>query len=131
MGGNKSGESAVVAGTAEELRTVVKRREDELALCRRQIETLELTRQNLAEELVAAAGKADAYERETRDVRQLQADHRELQRRHASALELMGEREEQVDELKQDLEDMKQMYQEQMSVFLAKMEASKQAGADA
>lgn len=117
-----SSSSSNKGATPEQLETLLRYREGELASYTARLAALESTRDSLAEELVSTTQQSETLRAEVASLPGLRAELEALRRRHSSALELMGERDEQVEELRADLQDVKQMYREQIDMLVGQIE---------
>eukprot|EP00898_Chlorokybus_atmophyticus_P006683 jgi/Chlat1/7015/Chrsp56S06690 len=109
-------------GLVERLEGLLRQREGELDSCMRRLDSLEATRNSLAEELVSVTTQCERLAKEAGKLPGLLVEMDALRKRHASALELMGEREEQAEELRADLMDVKELYRDQIDMLVSQIE---------
>ncbi|KAJ9527464.1 hypothetical protein QJQ45_025788, partial [Haematococcus lacustris] len=93
-----------------------------------EVRALELTRDRLAEELVAAAQTSDQAREVLHTVAALKLEVEEVRARYVAAVELLGERDEALEELRADLLDVRNMYKEQLEFMLTQLTAGGQGG---
>eukprot|EP00740_Mantoniella_antarctica_P012040 CAMPEP_0181383276 /NCGR_PEP_ID=MMETSP1106-20121128/21258_1 /TAXON_ID=81844 /ORGANISM="Mantoniella antarctica, Strain SL-175" /LENGTH=235 /DNA_ID=CAMNT_0023502895 /DNA_START=1 /DNA_END=705 /DNA_ORIENTATION=+ len=103
--GGEGGLQLAIDRATEALQRQLRAREGELDIAEERVRSLEATRDDLANELVAASRLID----EVGNPQELSAELRELEERHVAALELMGESSEENEELKDRVGGLKAM----------------------
>ncbi|KAG1674585.1 hypothetical protein FOA52_001834 [Chlamydomonas sp. UWO 241] len=112
--GSASSAGPLLAADAEVLRMELRRRHTELSAMEGRLRELELTRDQLAEELVASTQRSEMANDALADAAALRRAADEAQQRYRAAVEMVGERDEALEEIRSDLADVKLLYRDQI-----------------
>ncbi|XP_039121687.1 golgin candidate 5 isoform X2 [Dioscorea cayenensis subsp. rotundata] len=108
--------------TPSSFEAALRQKDGELQSYVSRLNSLESTRDSLAEELVKMTAQCEKLRSEATILPGIRAELEALRRRHSSALELMGERDEELEELRADIIDLKEMYREQVDLLVNKIQ---------
>nr|XP_039247998.1 TATA element modulatory factor-like [Styela clava] len=113
-----SGKPMSSSNVLENLQTMIKLRDGEIAQLRGDINMLERTRSSMAEEIVRLTNLNEDLEGVSKELQTMKDKLADVEGRYSAILTMYGEKEEENEELRMDLADVKAMYRQQINDLL-------------